>query len=246
MERLEALARFVRTNGVGVAAALLLLGLASSAVRWVLKNRETPPPRKVVQFTMVNIEKPPPPKAPPPPPPPQQPQKVEEAHDEPQPNRVEIKSMDMPPPDAPPPAPGGGQLALAAEGEGPGDAFNLAGNPGGKGLLSGGVGLGDGSGGLGGEGSAQARYGWYYARMKGDLEAVLKRSKRLTAANLVMELRISWDDTGRVTLAQPVRSSGDPALDREYQALVGTTFKNPPPADIPRPVIFRIRALRPQ
>src|SRR6516165_2485686 len=116
MERFEALARFARANGLGVAAALLLLGLGSAAVRWILKSRETPPPRKVVQFTMVNIDRPAPPKAPPPPPPPQQPQKVDEPRDEPQANRVELKAMDVPPPDAPPPTQGGGQLALAADG----------------------------------------------------------------------------------------------------------------------------------
>jgi outer membrane biosynthesis protein TonB len=246
MERLEALARFVRANGVGVVAGIVLVGLGSLAVRWIARNRETPPPRKVMQFTMVNIEKPPPPKVPPPPPPPQQPQKVEEAHDEPQANRVELKAMDVPPPDAPPPTPGGGQLALAADGDGPGDAFNLAGNPGGKGLLSGG-GIGDGSGGgLGSGADAASRYAWYYARMQPDIEAVLRRSKKLTATQTVAELRIWWDPSGRVTRVQPVGASADPALAEEFHALVGLQLRQPPPADVPMPVIMRIKAHRPR
>jgi outer membrane biosynthesis protein TonB len=243
MERLERLARFVRANALGVCATLILLGLASFAVRWIAKNRETPPPRKVMQFTMVNVEKPAPPKTPPPPPPPQ-PQKVEEAREEPQANRVELKAMDIPPPDAPPPAPGGGQLALASEGEGPGDAFNLAGNPGGRGLLSGG-GLGDGTGIGGGSGDAAGRYAWYYARMQPDIEAVLRRSKKLAATSTVAELRIWWDGSGRITRVQPVGSSAHPAIADEFKALVGLQLRQPPPADVPMPVIMRIKALRP-
>ncbi len=246
MDRFEGLARFVRANGVGIAAALLLAGLASAAARWILKNREAPPPRKIVQFTMVNIEKPPPPKAPSPPPPTQQLQKVEETHDEPQANRVELKALDVPPPDAPPPTPGGGQLALAAQGDGPGDAFHLAGNPGGRGLLGGG-GLGDGSGsGLGAGSDASARYAWYYARMQPEIEGVLRRSKKLAAAQTVAELRIWWEPSGRVTRVQPVGSSADPALADEFRALVGLQLRHPPPADVPMPVIMRIKAHRPQ
>ena len=82
--------------------------------------------------------------------------------------------------------------------------------------------------------------------MRGDLESVLAKSKRLTSAQVVMEIRIAWDDAGRITIAQPVRPSADPSIDREYQALVGLKLRNPPPPDIPKPVVFRIRARRPQ
>jgi TonB family protein len=194
----------------------------------------------------VNIDRPPPPRTPPPPPPPTQQPKLEEKAEEARPDRVEIKAMDVPPPDAPPPAPGGGQLGMDAEGEGPGDAFNLVGSRGGKGLLNGPGGLGDGSGSGLGDGSAQARFAWYYAKVQGDVESVLRKSKRLSSASVTMEIRISWDESGRITLAQPVRSSGDATLDREYQSLVGQMLRSPPPADVPKPVVFRIRARRPQ
>ncbi len=245
MERLAALARFLRANGVGVGAALVLLALAVGAIRWIAKSRDAPTPRKVVQFQMVNVDRAPPPRAPPPPPP-QQPQKVdEEKVDEPQANRVELKAMDLPPPDAPPPTPGGGQLALAAEGDGPGDAFNLAGNPGGRGLLGSG-GLGDGSGVGVGSGDAQGRYGWYYARMQPDIEAVLRKSKKLSSSALVAEVKIWWDGAGRITRVQPVGASADPAVADEFRALVGVQLRQPPPADVPVPVIMRIKALRPR
>ena len=151
------------------------------------------------------------------------------------------------PPDAPPPPPGpaAGPLALAEEGSGPGDAFNLAGNPGGRGLLGPG-GLGDGNGSGGGTGDAAARYAWFYGRMQPDIEAVLRRGKRLSAANAVAELRLWWDASGRITRVQPVRPGADPALDQEFEALVGVQLRHPPPPDVPMPVVMRVQARRPR
>jgi outer membrane biosynthesis protein TonB len=243
---LARLARFIRANGVAMAVAAVLLALVSLAVRWIATNRAAPPPRKVMQFTVVSTQPPPPPpKAPPPPPQPQQPQKVEEERQEPAANRVELKPLEAPPPDAPPPTPGGGRLALAAEGEGPGDAFNLAGSPGGRGLLSGG-GLGDGTGVGVGDGDAASRYAWYYAQIQPDIEAVLRRSKRLGSSSLVAELRLWWDPGGRITRVEPVGASADPSLADEFRALVGLQLRRAPPADVPVPVILRIKAHRPR
>src|SRR6266508_3585009 len=214
--RLERLARFLRANGIAVGAGLLLAALAGVAVRWIAKNREAPPPRKVMQFTMVSVQpQPPPPRTPPPPPPPQQPQKLDDAQPQAQAQRVELKAAEIPPPDAPPPTPGGGRLALAAEGEGPGDAFNLAGNPGGRGLLSGG-GLGDGTGtgeGVGGGDGAGSRYGWYYAKIAAQLEEAFRRHTKMTSSAARVELRIWADETGRIGRVELIRSTGDPGLD---------------------------------
>src|SRR5262249_58024217 len=103
--------------------------------------------------------------------------------DEPQRNRVEIKSTDLPPLGAPPPqnAPGGGRLSLAAEATGEGDAFNLAGNPGGRGLLSGG-GLGDGTG-IGSGDGVDSRYGWDYPKLPPQNGDVHPENKPLHPAN---------------------------------------------------------------
>lgn len=220
-------------------AMLVLAAGAVYGVRFILQSRAAGPPvRKGVQFAVVNLQQP---KPPPPPPKDQPPPKK---LDEPEPDRTNVKPIDLPP-DAPPPppAPAAGPLALAAAGDGPGDAFNLAGNPGGRSLVSGG-GIGDGSGGLG-DGDPAARYAWFYGRMQPDLQAVLQKSKKLTAASVVAELRIWWDEAGRITRVQPVRASADPSLDEEFQRLVGVRLRYPPPPDVPMPVVMRINARRP-
>lgn len=240
----------VRDHGVSVAIGLALLALVALGVRWVTGQRAAPPPRKAMQFTMVKVQPPPPPARPPPPPVAPPPKEIEPE----QTTRVELKATDIPPPDAPPPsntppgAPAAGPLALAAEGTGPGDAFNLAGRPGGRGLLSGG-GLGDGSGGgeLGGAGgSAAARYGWYYDKIKGDIEKALRRSKKLSRASTRVEIRISADGSGHLSRVELLRSTGDPGQDEAIRSLLGIEVSHAPPGDVPMPFILRFTARRPQ
>jgi TonB family protein len=243
MSRLQTIAEFVRGNRVGVGAGVVLIALAALGVRWIAATSKEPAPRKVMQYAVVNLQ-PPPPRTPPPPPPPVQP-KVEE---EPQNKRVDLDPkevmQDAPPPDPGQPAPG--PLALAAEGDGPGDAFNLAGNPGGRSLLSGG-GLGDGTGtGVGGGGGSGSKYGWYYARVAADLEEAFRKHKRMSAASTRVELRVWTDPSGRISKVQLIRSTGDPELDAAIQSVVGLKLREPPPRDIPMPMIARLTARRPE
>jgi len=232
-----------RFNAVALAVGLGLLALFAGVVHWALKSKQAPAPRKVMQFTRVQVAPPPhAPRAPPPPPPMAQP-KVAEA---PQPSRVELKALDIPP-DAPrPAAPAAGPLALAAAGDGPGDAFNLVGNPGGRGLLGPG-GLGDGTGtGLGGGDDDARRFGWYYARIAGEIEDALRRHHALTTASLRVELRVWADASGRILRVQPLRATGRPDLEEALQSVVGLQLKEPPPPDLPMPMIARFTARRPQ
>src|SRR6516165_5218912 len=195
------LVELARENVFALSAALALAALLSLGVRWITSHRGAPPgPRKVVTITGV-IMKPPEPMKPtaPPPPPVVRPKQM----DEPQRSRVEMK--DLPPLNAPPPpqnAPGGGRLSLAAEATGEGDAFNLAGNPGGRGLLSGG-GLGDGVGGGIGSGTG-SRYAWYYAKIASELEQAFRKSSRLRTAETRVEMRVWADSSGRITRVQLV------------------------------------------
>src|SRR5215813_4629456 len=177
--RIDRAAAFLRANAGLIGAGVVVLSLAGFAVRWIATNRGAPPPRKVMQFTVVNVQPGQPPRQPLPPPPPRMPPpKIVEQ----QTTRVNLKPTDMVAPPDPTHAPnpgGGGRLALAAEGEGPGDACGLSGNPGGRSLLGGG-GLGDGSGEGVGEGGPGSRYGWYYAQMASELEDALRHVKRVT------------------------------------------------------------------
>jgi periplasmic protein TonB len=239
-------AEWLRANGSSLLFALALVVLLAFGIRWIAMNRNArPPPRKVMQFTAVRVLPQPPAVKPPPPPP--QPVTPPKEIDQPRTTRVELKATDIPPPDAPRPSPepGGGRLALAAEGEGPGDAFNLAGNPGGRGLLSGG-GLGDGTGdGVGGGDGAAARFGWYYVKIANEIEEAFRKQKVVNAASARVELRVWADPSGRISRVQLVRSTGDPRLDEAIQSVVGLRLREPPPRDIPMPMIARLTARRP-
>jgi outer membrane biosynthesis protein TonB len=234
--------RFLRSNGIGLAAGVVLLVLGLFAVKFVSGTRSTTAPRKTMQFSVVNIQ-PAPPQRPTPPPPEvkQQPPKIE---DPPETTRVALKQTDFTPPDMSRPAPGGGRLSLAAEGEGPGDAFNLVGNPGGRGILTGG-GLGDGGGDDLGSGSGgAARFGWYYARIATDIQEAFRRHKVLANASTRVDLRVWAEAGGRILKVQLITSTGDPAVDEAIQSIVGLRLTEPPPADIPMPMIARFTARR--
>ena len=233
-----------RFNVVSLAIGALVLALLVAGVFWLNRSRPVPAPRKVMQFTRVNLAPPPPAPKPVTPPPQQVVQpKVEET---PQLKRVEMK--EFVPPEAPRPSaepPSGGRLALATEGEGPGDAFNLVGNPGGSSLTSGGS-LGDGTGtGLGEDDNAR-RFGWYYAHIAAEIEDVFRKQKRLSMASTRVELRVWADESGLIERVQLIHSTGRAELDEAIQSVVGHRLKEPPPRDIPMPLIARFIARRPQ
>jgi outer membrane biosynthesis protein TonB len=244
------MAEILRAHGVSLGVGLALLVLAALGIRWIAGQRGEPPPRKTMQFTMVKVEQAPPPRPPPPPPAAPPPKAIEPE----QTTRVEIKATEIPPPDAPPPssapqgAPAAGPLALAAEGDGPGDAFNLAGKPGGRGLLSGGgLGEGTGDGELGGGGGgAGARYGWYYGKIRNDIERALRSSKKLARASTRVEIRIAADASGHLSRVELLRSTGDPEQDEAIRSLLGLRVSQVPPGDVPMPFILRFTARRPQ
>src|SRR5262249_36462093 len=220
-------------------AALVWVFLRRLGAGGVSPQGDPPPPRRPPPTVGALVKPLEPPKVTAPPPPPVVRPK---AIDEPQRSRVELK--DLPPLSAPPPptAPGGGRLALAAEATGEGDAFNLVGNPGGRGLLSGG-GLGDGTG-IGSGDGFESRYGWYYAKLAAQIEDAYRKNKRLSTASARVEIRVWADRSGRISRVELVKSTGDPELDRVIQSVVGLKLKEPPPSDIPMPMLARITARR--
>ena len=237
--RLLALAR---ANWLGVAAVALLGVLGFFAFRLVSGARTIAPPRKAMQFTIVSLQPPPPPK--PQPPPPEQKQVQPKVEDQPQPSRVNLKPSDFTPPDLSRPAPspaGGGRLSLAEEGHGPGDAFDLVGNPGGRGILTGG-GLGDGSGdgvGLGGGDDPAARYGWYYTKIAAEFEEAFRKQKVVSTNAIRVELRI-WADPSGVILRIVHKSTGNGAVDEAIQSHVGLKLREASPPELPMPLIVRL------
>ena len=225
--------------GLAALAGIALLGVQ------VLGNRSGP--AKVQQFKMVRLLPPPPPVPTPPPTPTEiQPQPTAQP-------MIEQKQMMVPetnpggpkePSDKSPKADNkpSGPLGLNAKGEGSSDAFGLVGRPGGNALLESGGGNGDGGGGGGG-----TRWGWYAGQVQARVEDALRKNPHTRSAAFRVEVRIWTDTTGRVTRVQLAGSTGNPAVDAaiKEEVLTGLQLQEPPPADMPLPIVMRLTARRP-
>jgi outer membrane biosynthesis protein TonB len=190
------------------------------------------PPRKVQDLQIVAIIPPPPP---PPPPPPEQKQEDKVIDQVPvKQEMIEEKAVDIPK-DAPPeenePLPG--PPALDDAGKGPGD---LAGKPGGRGFI-----------GSGGGGGGSSRWGYYASMVQTQIEAALKANEKTRHAVMKTQVRLWADGSGRVTRVQLTSSSGDAELDAVLrdQVLSALTLREPPPKDMPMPIIMRLSAQKP-
>lgn len=128
--------------------------------------------------------------------------------------------------DAPP-----GPPALDAAGDGPGD---LLGRPGGRGFIGGGGGGGGGGG----------KWGWYASMVQTQIEAALRGNKKTRNAVMQVKVRLWAEGTGRVSRVQLVSSTGNAELDAAIrdEVLSGLTLREPPPRDMPMPIVTRVTA----
>jgi outer membrane biosynthesis protein TonB len=224
---------FIRRHGAATGAGVGALAVIATVVGFFVLGDDTPPPKRVQEITIVSITPPPPP--PPPPPPEVKPPEPEMIKQEPivDPQvKEEAKTeepKEAPPDDAPPPGP----LGLDAAADGPGDSFNLAGRPGGNGLLNGG----------GGGGS---RWGYYSAMVQQQIEAALRANPKTRNSVGQVQVRLWADNTGRVTRVQIVSFTGDADVDSiiRGEVLPGLALRDPPPNDMPMPIVTRITLRR--
>ncbi|WP_213737863.1 TonB C-terminal domain-containing protein [Bradyrhizobium sp. dw_411] len=200
------------------------------AVYFLVGHDDMPPPRQVRELTIVNI-------VPPPPPPP--PQKMPEPKMIEQPKMAEPeikedkpleKPKDEPVKDAKnqePPGP----LSLDAKAVGPGDLFNL-------GSKVGGNPYGGGGGG--------SRWGWYASMVQSQIEAALRANNRTRNTVMQLQVRLWADGSGRVSRVQLVSSTGDAELDAiiRNDVLGSLMLREPPPKDMPMPMVTRVTARR--
>jgi periplasmic protein TonB len=211
---------------------IILIAPITLAIRTFTANQ---PPAKVQPVTFVKLLPPVP--TPTPPPPPQSTPRPQEMIEQKQMMEPETKPMhpDEKPKEenkkqAPP-----GPLGVNAKGEGQGDAFGLVGRPGGNGLLNGG---GGGSG---------SRFGWYAAQVQSRIEQALRDNNHTRSASIPgLRVRIWADNTGRVTRAQIIGSTGNSAIDSAItnEVLTGLQLQEPPPSDMPMPIVLRVTAHR--
>lgn len=165
---------------------------------------------------------------PPPPPPPLQEQKLEE--EKPEEILPEEAPPDAPSPDEPP------QLGTNIKGDGPPDGFGLG---------SKGNGGGNGAGRIGG--SARARWTAYARQARSRIVEALRANRKTRQASLDIRIQVWPDDSGRISRARLVSSTGDPSLDAALrgEVLTGLRLHAPPPPEMPRPVTFKLTARRP-
>jgi outer membrane biosynthesis protein TonB len=144
------------------------------------------------------------------------------------------KPKDAPPKDSKDDAPPPGPLALDAKADGPPDNFNLGSNPGGRGLLGGG----------GGGGS---RWGWYASIVQQQIEAALRANPKTRFAVMQMQLRLWADASGRIVRVQLGSSTGNLEVDAAIrdEVLARIVLREPPPRDMPMPMVTRVSARRP-
>ncbi len=228
----------LRQHGAAIATGIFALAVIGGIYLLFKSSDDLPPPVKVQPLTIVNIVPPPPP----PPPPPEQKmieqtpvkqqdfleqkpvEKPEEEAKE-QPKPLEEAKLDMPPP---------GPLSLDAKAVGPGDSFGLGGKPGGHGLIGGG----------GGGGS---RWGWYASIVQSQVETALHANPRTRSAVMQMKISLWADPSGRINRVQIDSSSGNSEVDAAIRSevLAGLTLREPPPKDMPMPIVMRITSRKP-
>ncbi len=220
----------------GTGAAVI--ALMAAGVLFLLSG-EKDSPRKVQDLQIVAIVPPSPP--PPPPPPPEQKQEEKVIDQVPvKQEMIDEKPVDTPkdaPPDEDEPLPG--PPALDDAGKGPGD---LAGKPGGRGWIGGGG---------GGGGGGSSRWGYYNSLAQSQIKAVLEADKKSRHAAMSSQtwakIRVWVDPSGRVTRVLVNSNSGDTELDDvlRSQTLSTMVLREPPPKDMPMPIVIRLNAQKP-
>ena len=208
----------VRTGFIGA----VLLGLAAVLA---LHTSRQPAPHQAPTITMVMIQ---PPKPPPPPPLPQ-PRMVQQ-------QKVTIPQVkplipNQPPKPSPPrpAAPSAVPLGTSIHNNGPADAFNLSGTPGGDGFLG------------GGGGGGGSRWGYYAEQVQSQIQSALQRNKATRNASAGLQVQIWADAGGNVTRVVLVKASGDPAIDEAIRSQVLSHMQLPqPPSDMPMPIVLSL------
>jgi protein TonB len=97
-----------------------------------------------------------------------------------------------------------------------------------------------------GQGNA-SKWGWYAGQVQSTVAEAVRRNPRTRTANLRVQIRIWSSPTGRITRAQLVGSSGDPSVDNAItnEVLNGLQLQQPPPKEMPMPIVLRLTARRP-
>jgi periplasmic protein TonB len=208
--------RFLKQYRVAIVVTALVLGGVITVAKLASSSGGS---SRRDSITLVSLAPPPPP--PPmmtPPPPPQEEQRME------QPMIKEEQPKEAPPKDEPP-------LGTGIKGDGP-DSFGLSDKP--------------GNGRIGGNNTNGSKWGWYASQVQSRIANAIRQNGKTRAAKLDIRVRIWPDSSGRVTRAQLATSTGNPSLDSVIRDEVLSSLQlQPPPTDMPTPIVLQLKAYRP-
>ncbi len=108
-------------------------------------------------------------------------------------------------------------------------------------------GLSPGSGGgrSGGGSGPHSRFGWYAGQVQRAVQDALNRNSITARAEFADRIKVWADTTGHVTRIKLERSTGSETIDQAIvQALDGLQLQEPPPGDMPMPILMRVVARR--
>lgn len=234
---------FFQRNRIAVIAGVVVLLLAVGGVIYKF-NSGSSSSSSHSSSSVVMVKLPPPP-PPPPPKPVVTPPKQEEMKQE------EQKMVDQQPVDDAPPKPDEApkdepapSLDLTSATAGPGDS--------GMAVAAGtSRGIGSGSGGtIGGTGTGGHHGGkWdvYASSVQSQIKRALSDNPKTRSASLNLQIRLWADANGAVDKVSLTGSTGDASLDNviKNEVLAGLKLQQPPPKDMPMPIVLRVTAMRP-
>jgi len=89
-------------------------------------------------------------------------------------------------------------------------------------------------------------FGWYATQVQATIGDALRKNSHTRSASYSVKVRVWPDLTGRITRAQLVGSTGDPAVDQaiKNEVLTGLSLQEPPPTGMPLPIVMRFNARR--
>ncbi len=215
---------FMEKYGLALGGGVFVLLAILVCLGFYFFHGKIPPPKKPEEI-MVKLLPPPPMPPPPPPPPPKITPPEQKMVEQPKVSKPEPKpeaKVDKPPG---PPGP------------------KASGPPSDDGI--GGAGGGGGNGGIGGGGGS--KYGWYASQVQARIADALRQNSKTRDVTLRIKVRIWSDASGRITRAELSGSSGDPNVDKaiKSEVLTGLQLQEPPPSDMPMPIVMMIQEQRP-
>jgi len=217
---------FKRHSTLLVVCGLVILGAGVVfAARKLSENNQT----EIRRDEVVTLQLPPP--TPPPTPPPQQtptPLPTPEEHED-KPMEAQQPVQEEKKTEAPKEKPVSAPAPLGTSITGPGGGADL-------GLANG---LGGSGGGYGTGGGT--KYGWYASEIQNKIADAVRNDPRMRGTNMNVIVKIWPDATGRIVRAK-VSSAGNEALEAIVRdgILTGLQLPNPPPADMPLPIVMRL------